>query len=138
MMDDADARDLNGVSPPPFPQPEVIGLPVVNRGTRFLDFLDLYLDWQKNYKTKVKKAFFFFSCLSMRKWVLGPKKGKKSLEKNRVQKFLLFKWVDLGMKKIRNFALISKWEFCSSSYQKYCRLKHQIFIKNYNMSPIVP
>jgi hypothetical protein len=24
MMDDTDTRDINGVSPPPFPQPEVI------------------------------------------------------------------------------------------------------------------
>jgi hypothetical protein len=66
------------------------------------------MDWQKNSRTKVEKAFFF---IFMSSWpemsFLGTKKRKNLL--NKVQKFIFFKKVVIGIKKIRNFTLISKW-----------------------------
>jgi hypothetical protein len=56
----------------------------------FLNFLQLHLDWQKNSKTKVEKAFFFIfisSGAEMGFW--GPKKRK--VTENGYQKPVIFR-----------------------------------------------
>jgi hypothetical protein len=67
------------------------------------NFQQLNLDWQKNFKAKVEKAFSLYSCLPTRtqKREKGSKKERGNL--NRVNKKFFCKWVDMvtgtGIKK---------------------------------------
>jgi hypothetical protein len=100
---------------------------VYHMGSPFLDFFfafnfyRLNLDWQKNSKTKVEKAFFIFMPSYAEFGFCAPKE-KKSL--NRVQNI----WVDMGIKKSWFYADYKMGQsiFVASSYKKF-RTKIPIF-----------